>query len=71
MGVRAVTMAELLANSPAPVPPGTPGGYRIQGSFVDGWQDEINVTWTANCVTTLTNCYIGLLGDGRILEGDD
>ena len=46
-----------------------PGGYAIQGGFINGWKDDIASTWVQDCIRNLGNCGSHMLGDGRVMEG--
>lgn len=49
---------------------GAPGGYAIQGGWINGWREEIATTWVSGCVRARVTCGSHMLGDGRVLHGD-
>jgi hypothetical protein len=51
-------------------PASAPGGYAVQGGWVNGWRADIVNTWIPGCVRIAATCGSHMLGDGRVLQGD-
>jgi hypothetical protein len=51
-------------------PATVPGGYAVQGGWVNGWSADIVNTWIPGCVRISATCGSHMLGDGRVLQGD-
>ena len=47
-----------------------PGGYAVQGGWINGWSADITSTWIQGCVRIAATCGSHMLGDGRVLQGD-
>jgi hypothetical protein len=49
---------------------GKPGGYSVNGGWINGWKPDIESAWIAGCVRKAMTCGSHMLGDGRVLDGD-